>query len=56
MQLTPAKIVLFFVSVLVLMNPPLILGLLGAEGRRAGLMIDESLGTDQMRIAMFGRR
>ncbi len=56
MQLTPAKIVLFFVSVLVLMNPPLMLGLLGPDGRRAGLMIDESLGTDHMRIAVFGRR
>ena len=56
MQLTPAKIVFFFMSLLVLMNPPMILGLLGPEGRRAGLMIDENLGTDSFRIAMFGRR
>ena len=38
------------------MNPPLVLGLLGPEGRRAGMMLDESLGTDSMRIAVFGRR
>lgn len=56
MQLTPVKIVLFFLSLLVFMNPPLMLGLLGPDGRRAGLMIDESLGIDQVRIALFGRR
>jgi hypothetical protein len=55
-QLSPAKIVFFFMSLLVLMNPPLVLGLLGPEGRRAGMMLDESLGTDSMRIAVFGRR
>jgi len=55
-QMTPAKIVLFFTCVLVLMNPPLMLGLLGPEGRRAGLLIDESLGTDNFRIAVFGKR
>jgi len=54
--MTPAKIVLFFTTVLVLMNPPLMLGLLGPEGRRAGLLIDESLGTDHLRIAVFGKR
>ena len=32
------------------------LGLLGPEGRRAGLLIDESLGTDNFRIAVFGKR
>ncbi len=56
MKVTPAKILLFFMSLLVFMNPPLVLGLFGPDGRRAGLMIDESLGTDQMRIALFGRR
>ncbi|MDP3547880.1 hypothetical protein ACJ4V0_10910 [Phreatobacter sp. HK31-P] len=56
MQLSPAKIVFFFMSLLVLMNPPLVLGLLGSEGRRAGMLIDENLGTDSMRIAVFGRR
>lgn len=56
MRLTASKIVLFFTTILVLMNPPMVLGLLGPEGRRVGNVIEEGLGTDTMRIALFGRR
>jgi hypothetical protein len=54
--LTPAKIVLFFGMIAVLMNPPMVLGLLGPEGRRMGNIIEGGLGTDTMRVALFGRR
>jgi hypothetical protein len=56
LKLTPAKIVIFFTFVVVLMHPPMVLGLLGPEGRRMGNMIEEGLGTDTMRVAVFGRR
>ncbi len=56
MRMTPSKIVLASTILLVLAHPPLTLGLFGPEGRRAGLIIDDALGTDQLRIAMFGRR
>jgi hypothetical protein len=55
-KLTPAKIVLFFGVILVLLNPPMVLGLLGPEGRRMGTVIEDGLGTHTMRIALFGRR
>jgi hypothetical protein len=55
-KLTPAKIVLFFGMIVVLLNPPMVLGLLGPEGRRMGHVIEDGLGTDTMRIALFGRR
>jgi len=32
------------------------LGLFGSEGRRVGHMIEEGLGTEAVRIALFGRR
>ena len=56
MQITPSKIVTLFTILATLINPPLVLGLLGTEGRRMGLIIDEGLGTDALRVALFGRR
>lgn len=54
--MTPPKIIVFFTLLCVLMNPPVVLGLLGPEGRRYGQMIEEGLGTDSLRLALFGRR
>jgi hypothetical protein len=55
-KLTPAKIVMFFGMTVIMLNPPMVLGLLGPEGRRMGNIIEEGIGTDTMRIAVFGKR
>jgi hypothetical protein len=56
MQITASKIVVFFTILVTLINPPMVLGILGTEGKRMGHIIEEGLGTDTMRIAVFGRR
>ncbi|WP_168201757.1 hypothetical protein [Phreatobacter aquaticus] len=56
MQITASKIVLFFTMLVVLINPPMVLGLLGTEGKRMGHIIEEGLGTDTLRVSLFGRR
>lgn len=54
--MTPTRIVLFFAALLVLINPPIVLGMFGQEGRRIGIAIEEGLGTASLRIAVWGRR
>ncbi|WP_170181704.1 hypothetical protein [Phreatobacter stygius] len=54
--MTSTRIVMFFMVILVLINPPMVLGLFGTEGRRVGVAIEDGLGTASLRIAMWGRR
>ncbi|MBN8941775.1 MAG: hypothetical protein J0H01_19870 [Rhizobiales bacterium] len=56
MTMTPMRIVVFFSALIVLLNPPMVLGMFGSEGRRLGVVIEEGLGTASLRIAMWGRR
>ncbi|MFN3855653.1 MAG: hypothetical protein ACK4M0_14775 [Phreatobacter sp.] len=56
MEMTPPRIIAFFTVLCTLINPPVVLGLFGPEGRRVGHVIEEGLGTEAVRIALFGRR
>lgn len=53
----PAVKLLVVLAVIVIMiNPPLVFGVLGPEGHKIGLIIDDALGVKNFRGAVFGLR
>lgn len=56
MSMTATRIVVFFVIVFIVVNPPLVLGFLGEPGRQAGQAIEEAIRSDNLRAMIIGRR
>ncbi|MEI8147230.1 MAG: hypothetical protein WCH83_17395 [Alphaproteobacteria bacterium] len=50
------RLVVVLVLILIVGHPPLVLGMFGPEGRRMGEIIDRALGTDDLRLRVFGVR